>query len=258
MAKDRAQFPAWVQAERIEAHDSEKLGAAGDPGSTRLAAGFKRKIPLAPYSASSAGQRACWWCTVLVVRASHSTIRQQSAPAACPAASAPACAKCAAVRPSLLSASGVDVCDRKPWPNAPCTRCDMNHIIAREPDIGAKGAPDLPAGVRSKGRGNGVDARCFESPVPAKLLAGCQRSSPQIPLAPVCYDYLLLPLGRAVSGGRMQNDDGDKTRAREYRAPTLYDYGSLAELTASGTRPHDESAHPGYCPGGWDCYLLKR
>ena len=59
-------------------------------------------------------------------------------------------------------------------------------------------------------------------------------------------------------GGRMQNDDGDKTRAREYHAPTLYDYGSLAELTASGTRPHDESAHPGYCPGGWDCYLLKR
>ena len=59
LAKDRAQFPAWVQAERIEAHDSEKLGAAGDPGSTRLAAGFKRKIPLAPYSASSAGQRAC-------------------------------------------------------------------------------------------------------------------------------------------------------------------------------------------------------
>ncbi len=112
--KTGAQLPALVQVERIGAHDSERLSAAGDPVSPRLVAGFKRKIPLAPfppYSASSAGQRTCWWCTVLVVRASRSTIRQQSAPAASPAASAPACAKCAAVRPSLLSAGDVAVCD---------------------------------------------------------------------------------------------------------------------------------------------------
>ena len=47
--KTAAQFPAWGQVERIEAHDSEKLSSEGDPGSISLVAGFKRKIPLAPF-----------------------------------------------------------------------------------------------------------------------------------------------------------------------------------------------------------------